>query len=366
MSNIKISQLPDATLPLAGTEATPSVQAGATVQAPASAYGPPAFGNSVQGDLFYASAAGTISALAKNASATRYLGNTGTSNNPAWTQVNLANGVSGNLPVTNLNAGTGASSSTFWCGDGTWKAAATAASLSAEILADTPLGFWKFDEQVGSSFADSSGNGFTLTGTNIVDAQANLVPSLTPLLFPLWSASNATASRSGTLGLTMPLSQSWTFECVCMVPTTASPGLDAILFTMQGTQDGNPANNTQVFILVAATTLEVKVLFQTGSGSFVTSSSGISLIRGRATHLVITKNSGSKIFTYWINGVPSSGNNISYATEPSGGGNVNLTTVGATPLSTTQFMYVGYAAFYFNSVLSASRIGVHAHASGLG
>ena len=58
-----------------------------------------------QGDLLYGSAANTLSALAKNTTATRYLSNTGTTNNPAWAQIDLSNGVTGTLPVG--NGGTG-------------------------------------------------------------------------------------------------------------------------------------------------------------------------------------------------------------------------------------------------------------------
>ena len=59
-----------------------------------------------QGDLLYYNSGTTLTALAKNTTATRYLSNTGTNNNPAWAQVNLTNGVTGTLPVGNGGTGT--------------------------------------------------------------------------------------------------------------------------------------------------------------------------------------------------------------------------------------------------------------------
>lgn len=61
--------------------------------------------STAQGDLLYLSAADTLARLAKSASATRYLSNTGTNNDPAWAQVNLSNGVTNTLPAANGGLG---------------------------------------------------------------------------------------------------------------------------------------------------------------------------------------------------------------------------------------------------------------------
>ena len=63
-----------------------------------------------QGSIPYQSNASTTAFLAKDTNATRYLANTGTNNNPAWAQINLADGVTGTLPVG--NGGTGITSGT--------------------------------------------------------------------------------------------------------------------------------------------------------------------------------------------------------------------------------------------------------------
>jgi hypothetical protein len=152
-ANAGTGWLETATVTAAGTDPIVFIQFGQTAGTIPVTGGGTGLTGVNQGDLLYGSATNIYSTLAKDTNATRYLSNQGASNNPSWNQVNLANGVTGNLPVTNLNSGTGASGSTFWRGDGTWA---------------TPSSGTPFTVVTGTSQAMTTNNGYAANNGSLV------------------------------------------------------------------------------------------------------------------------------------------------------------------------------------------------------
>lgn len=115
------------------------------------------FSSYTTGDLAYASSSTTLARLADVAVGNVLIsGGVGTAF--SWGKVALGSMVSGNLGVANLNSGTGAGSTTYWRGDGTWATVGGVSSVGLTVPATSIFG-------TSGSPVTSTGNlGLTTTG----------------------------------------------------------------------------------------------------------------------------------------------------------------------------------------------------------
>ncbi len=224
-----------------------------------------------QGDVWYGSAAGTISALAKNTTASTYLSNTGTLNNPAWAQVNLATGVTGNLPNANL-------------------AVQTANTVLGALTATTPSGLaMPSCSGATNALTWSSSTGF---GCNSVSGGGSGTVTASPQYqLAYFSSAGTTATVSGDSSITTDSSNDLLVTSGKVGIGSTSPNYKLDISTGNDGTPGVVIHGTSIYSTLSPGTLVMESSSISGTSGMITLNSaanGIAFQNGGTQYVTMT------------------------------------------------------------------------------